>query len=344
MADCAVLLGLNEKELRAVAVAAGGAPFVGGQLAHWLYKQRVSSFAEMSNVPQRVRAWLSENHAIGRVNPLETLTSRDGTQKSLFLAGEGRSIESALIPDGSRRTLCVSSQVGCRMGCAFCATGQQQWGGHLPADAILNQVFYAMAEGELSNIVFMGMGEPLDNVEEVLRALEVLTASWGLAMSPRRITVSTVGVEKGLLSFIAQSACHLAVSLHSPFELERSELVPANRVLPISRLMGILRRGDWLGQRRLSFEYVVLRGVNDSERHMGALARLLRGVPCLVNLIAYHAHEDSMFLAPTGAQLEAMREQLNSLGVRATVRASRGEDIGAACGLLSRTQGAAERQ
>lgn len=339
MGDKTGILGLNAAELRALAQKIGAKPFVGGQLAHWLYQKRVYAFGEMGNVPLRVREALEMLYSTERARPIDQRSSKDGTQKLLFDAGRGRSVESALIPDDGRTTLCVSSQIGCQMGCTFCATGQQPFGGNLTSGGILNQVFYALEQADLSNIVFMGMGEPLNNMDGLMPALEVLTSSWGLAMSPRRITVSTVGVEKGLLRFIDESECHLAVSLHSPFDMERDELVPANRALPISRLMGIVKRGNWHGQRRLSFEYVVLAGINDSSRHMEALARLVRGLPCLVNLIAYHPHRDAPYSAPKRGTLETMRDLLASRGVRATIRASRGLDIEAACGMLSRTRG-----
>ena len=323
------LLGANLEELTQVAEAVGAPRYAGKQLAQWLYAKRAESFDAMTNLSKATRAGLEKNFEVGRSAPVAVRISRDGTKKYLFSIGEGRSVETAMIPDKDRVTLCVSTQVGCRMGCAFCAT----------AGEIVNQMLSVAESESLPNVVLMGMGEPLDNCDSVLAALRVVTEPWGLAWSPRRVTLSTVGLRSGLQRFLTESQCHLAISLHSPFDKERGELLPAARALPLSDLMQILRSYDWRGQRRLSFEYVVLQGVNDTQRHMQALARLLRGVPCLVNLIAYHPHAGASFRAPSRQAVEGLRDALNALGVRATVRASRGVDIEAACGLLSRNAG-----
>lgn len=334
------LLGLDLEALTEVAMAAGAPSYAGGQLAQWLYAKRAETFSAMSNLSKAVRASLEASCTVGRSAPAAVRESRDGTRKYLFLLGDGRSVETAMIPDRDRVTLCVSTQAGCRMGCRFCATGQQDFKGSLTAGEMVNQLLSVQESAAVTNLVLMGMGEPLDNLEAVLAALRVVTSPWGLAWSPRRVTLSTVGLRRGLQRFLEESQCHLAISLHSPYERERCELLPAAQAFPLDEMLRQLRRYDWRGQRRLSFEYVVLRGVNDSQRHMEALARLLRGVPCLVNLIAYHPHEGAPFEAPSRAAVEGLRDALNALGVRATVRASRGVDIEAACGLLSRNAGA----
>lgn len=333
------LLGLDVEALSGVASAVGAPRYAGRQLAQWIYAKRAVSFDAMSNLSKGVRAALAEAYAVGRSAPVAVRVSRDGTKKYLFSLGSGRSVETAMIPERDRATLCVSTQAGCRMGCRFCATGQQAFKGSLTAGEIVNQILSVEESGALSNIVLMGMGEPLDNVDAVFAALRVVTAPWGLAWSPRRVTLSTVGLRQGLRRFLDESECHLAISLHTPFEQERNALLPAARAFPLGDMVQLLRRYDWRGQRRLSFEYVVLRGVNDTRRHMEAVARLLRGLPCLVNLIAYHPHAGAPFEAPGRQAVEALRDVLNSLGVRATVRASRGADIEAACGLLSRNAG-----
>lgn len=343
-AEKAVLLGLDVEALGRVAVAAGAPRYAGGQLAQWLYAKRATTFEEMTNLSKAVRARLAEGYVVGRCAPVGVRTSADGTKKYLFPAGRSRSVETAMIPDRDRVTLCVSTQAGCRMGCRFCATGQQDFRGSLTVGEIVNQLLSVEESGELTNVVLMGMGEPLDNLDAVMGALRVLTEPWGLAWSPRRVTLSTVGLRAGLQCFLSESRCHLAISLHSPFDQERGELLPAARAWSVGEMVRLLRRYDWHGQRRLSFEYVVLAGVNDTQRHMEALARLVRGLPCLVNLIAYHAHPDSPFVSPSRAAVEGLRDALNALGVRATVRASRGLDIEAACGLLSRNAGVADAQ
>lgn len=333
------LLGKHLPELRDLVVVDGYPRFVAQQLCEWLYKQGVASFDAMTNLSKQTRAKLSEKYLIGRESYLLVQNSQDGTRKYLFPADAGRTVEAAMIPEVGRRTLCVSSQVGCRMGCQFCATGQQPWGGNLSAAQILNQILGVDERPELSNLVFMGMGEPLDNLDELLRALEVLTAPWGMAMSPRRITVSSIGVRRGLERFLRESECHLAISLHSPFDEERRTLLPATSGFPLRELFSLLRTTNWRGQRKLSFEYVVLAGVNDSPAHLEGLIKLLRGVPCLVNLISYHPHDGAMFERPKDTVLIKMRDKLNQAGILTTLRASRGMDIAAACGLLSKTQG-----
>lgn len=333
------LLGKTLPELKEWVAAEGYPRFAAQQLCEWLYKQAVASFDEMTNISKQVRAELKEKYLLGRENYQLVQTSRDGTRKYLFPVNDGRTVETAMIPDLDRRTLCVSSQVGCRMGCRFCATGQQPWGGNLSAAQILNQILSVDERAELSNIVFMGMGEPLDNLDELLRVLEVLTAPWGLAMSPRRITVSTIGIAQGLRRFLRESECHLAVSLHTPFDAERRTLLPGTSGFPLNELLAQLRTVNWRGQRKLSFEYVVLAGVNDSPAHIDGLIKLLRGVPCLVNLIGYHPHAGAMFERPKDAVLLKMRDKLTQAGILTTLRASRGMDIAAACGLLSKTKG-----
>lgn len=342
-----VLLGMNPEELTGVARALGLKDYAAKQLAHWLYVERVDSIDAMSNLSLVARAALAEAYELGREQPRQASISRDGTAKYLYsvqgpgLKGAGRTVETAVIPEGKRVTACLSSQVGCRMGCCFCATGAQPYGGNLTPAQILNQLF-SLPEGQnVTNIVFMGMGEPLDNYPHLTRAIECLCSDWGCAMSPRRITVSTVGASDNLLPFIRQSECHLAVSLHSPFDAQRQELVPASRGMLLRGLMDTIRQGHWYGQRKLSFEYVLIKGVNDSPDHQRATAQLLRGLPALVNIIPFHPHPfaPAALQPPSARSLNAFAEGLTALDVKCTIRLSRGEDISAACGLLSTTQG-----
>lgn len=331
------LLGKTLPELQDLVSRLGYPRYVARQLCEWLYKQYAITFEAMTNLSKKIRQEFSEGFVVGRELPLQVHTSCDGTRKYLFAAGLPRTIETAMIPDAQRRTLCVSCQVGCRMHCQFCATGLQPWGGNLTRGAILNQILSVEERAELSNLVFMGMGEPLDNIDNLLAVLEILTAEWGLAMSPRRITISTIGQRNGLERLLRESECHLAISLHTPFEEERNQLVPASKSLSLKALLDILRTINWRGQRKLSFEYVVLAGINDSPRHTEELIRILRPLPCLLNLIAYHPHEGAPFERPKDSTLARMRDRLNQAGVHTTIRASRGMDIDAACGLLSTT-------
>ncbi len=335
--DTLPLLGRSYAELQTLVTTVHYPRFTAKQLCEWLYQKQVTTFEAMTNLSKAIRADLGEKYILGRSEAIQVHTSQDGTRKYLFAANAGRTVETAMIPDADRRTLCVSSQVGCRMHCQFCATGLQPWGGNLSAAQILNQILSVDEHAELTNLVFMGMGEPLDNIDELLRVLNILTADWGFAMSPRRITVSTVGIRKGLERFLKESEAHLAISLHTPFEEERRELVPASGGLSLRELFSLLRTVNWRGQRKLSFEYVVLAGVNDSARHVEELVKLLRPIPCLVNLISYHPHDGAEFSRPKDTVLIRMRDRLNNAGVHTTIRASRGMDIDAACGLLSTT-------
>lgn len=329
------LLGKNIEDLREVAAEIGLPRFAAGQIAAWLYDKCVTGIDEMTNLSKAGRERLAEKYVVGRSEPVVCQTSVDGTKKYLFPAGEGHFVESVYIPDGDRATLCVSSQIGCKMACKFCMTGRQGFDGQLTAGEILNQIYSLPERDRLTNVVFMGQGEPFDNLDNVLRATEVLTAPYGMAWSPRRITVSTVGLRKGMERFLRESQCHLAVSLHNPFPAERAEIMPAERSYSLSEFIPQLGKEDWHGQRRLSFEYIVFEGLNDSKAHMRELVRLLAPLGCRVNLIRFHTIPDSPFRRASEPTMERMRDYLTLHGVTCTIRASRGEDIMAACGLLN---------
>ncbi|MDE6129996.1 MAG: radical SAM protein, partial [Muribaculaceae bacterium] len=243
--------------------------------------------------------------------------------------------EAVYIPDRERATLCVSSQAGCRMGCKFCMTGRGGFQGQLSTAQIINQILSVDNSESLTNIVFMGMGEPTDNLDAVLRAIDILTAPWGMAWSPKRITVSSVGNLPGLKKLIDLTKVHIAVSVHSPFSEERFQLMPVEKAWPMRQLFDMLRGYDFAHQRRLSVEYIVWGGLNDNLRHADGLARLIKGSSARVNLIRFHVIPDSRLKPAPMATMEAFRDRLNSLGVTATIRASRGEDIMAACGMLA---------
>ena len=329
------LFGKTRDELATVAQELSLPRFAAGQMADWLYKKRVGTIAEMTNLSKAARAALEERFVLGVTHPLRVETSRDGTRKYLFEAGEGGFIETAMIPFKERRTVCVSSQVGCRMGCQFCATGKQGIQGQLTAGEILNQIRSIEEANEVSNIVYMGMGEPLDNLEAVLKSIQILTAEWGFAMSPRRITLSSIGILPQLTQFLEESQAHLAISLHSPFPEERAQLVPMQKKYAIEQILSAIRQVDFSGQRRVSFEYILFHGINDSPRHAKALVRLLSGLPCRVNLIRFHAVPGVDLPSTDETAMQQFKDTLNAKGLLTTIRASRGEDIRAACGLLS---------
>lgn len=329
------LLGMTLEELQGVAADCGLPRFAGKQMADWLYNKRVDSVDAMTNISLRGRERLNERYTVGRRGPKERAVSADGTVKYLFDGRGGRDIEAVYIPDRERATLCVSSQAGCRMGCTFCMTGRQGFHGNLGAADIINQVLSVDGSEGLTNIVFMGMGEPLDNPDEVIRAIEVLTAPWGLAWSPKRITVSTIGKLDTLRRLLDTTKVHVAISVHSPYAAEREGLMPVEKAWPLRDVLALLRGYDWSGQRRLSVEYIMWDGVNDDLRHAQALARLLKGMHMRVNLIRFHAIPGSQLHTATDASMTAFRDRLNELGVTATIRTSRGEDIAAACGMLA---------
>ena len=331
------LLGKNPSQLKEIALAAGLPGFTGNQLAQWIYGKRVRTLGEMTNLSKTGRERLSGSYEVGVAQPLGAAVSSDGTKKYLFPVNGNpdNAVEAVMIPDGDRKTLCVSSQAGCKMGCKFCMTGRQGFHGNLSAADILSQFLAVDEAAELTNAVFMGMGEPLDNWEEVKKVIEVLTAPWGYGWSPKRITLSTIGVIPSLKRFLDECRCHLAVSLHDPFPEERLALMPAQKAFPLSDVIALLRQYDFSGQRRVSFEYIMFAGHNDTPRHADALLRLLHGLECRVNLIRFHRIPDFPYGTSSQQAMEAFRDRLARGGITATIRASRGEDILAACGLLA---------
>ena len=337
------LLGMTLAELKDVAKSLGMPAFTGGQMAQWLYVKHVKCIDEMTNLSKQNRERLKEAYEVGCMPPADSQHSVDGTVKYLLTVRcaddahgeEERFVETVFIPDGDRATLCVSCQVGCKMNCLFCQTGKQGWHGNLTAADILNQI-YAIPECEqLTNIVFMGQGEPMDNLDAVLRATEVLTADWGWAWSPKRITVSSVGVRGKLKRFLDESLCHVAISLHSPLHEQRAQLMPSEKAMSISEVVELLRGYDFAHQRRLSFEYIVFGGLNDSMAHAKAIVDLLRGLDCRINLIRFHQIPGVPLHGADEPTMLRFRDYLTAHGVFTTIRASRGQDIYAACGLLS---------
>ena len=379
-----ILLGKTLEELQAVAQEVGLPRFAGKQLAEWLYVRRATSFDEMTNISLKGREALKANYTIGRHAPVAEAISKDGTKKYLFrisnseavqqrsgltsngvpeksadfggASSEAVYIESVYIPDDDRATICVSTQAGCKMGCKFCMTGTLGFHGHLSAADILNQIFSIPDADKLTNIVYMGEGEPMDNLDNVLRSLNAMTSAWGCAWSPKRITVSSVGLlsspnrliaSSPLQRFIEESDCHLAISLHNPFSTERQEIMPIEKVNHLSDVIALLKQYDWTHQRRVSFEYICWGGVNDTPKHANELLRLLKGIDCRINLIRFHASpianrqspiaNSQSSIANRGSdeqQMEWLRDYLTAHGITTTIRRSRGEDILAACGML----------
>ena len=329
------LMGQTLAELKEVALQLGMPAFTGGQMAKWLYGKGVRDIDEMTNISKGNREKLKMQYVVGAMPPIDCQRSKDGTVKYLFPTESGKFVETVYIPDGDRATLCVSSQVGCKMNCLFCQTGKQGFEGNLTAADILNQIYALPERDKLTNVVFMGQGEPMDNLDNVLKVTRVLTSDYGFAWSPKRITVSSVGVKNKLKRFLDESDCHVAISMHSPIPEQRAMLMPAEKGMSIKDVVALMHQYDFTRQRRLSFEYIVFAGVNDSMVHAREIVKLVDGLECRVNLIRFHQIPDVDLRGVADEKMEAFRDYLTKHGVFTTIRASRGQDIWAACGLLS---------
>ena len=329
------LIGLTSQQLKEVAEEMGLPKFTASQIAKWLYQAGATSIDEMTNISKAGRASLSERYCVGTMPPIDCQRSVDGTIKYLFPTENGKFVETVYIPDNERATLCVSSQVGCKMNCLFCQTGKQGFEGNLTAADILNQICALPERDKLTNIVFMGQGEPMDNLDNVLKATNILTADYGFQWSPKRITVSSVGIKNKLKRFLDESECHIAISMHSPLPEQRQKIMPAERQMSITDIVTLLKQYDFTHQRRASFEYIMFNGVNDSMMHAREIVRLTSGLECRVNLIRFHTIPDVDLPGSDMKRMESFRDYLTAHGVFTTIRASRGQDIFAACGLLS---------
>ncbi len=329
------LFGKTPNELINIVLSLGLPAFTATQIADWMYKKHVSTFSDMKNISKKVREKLEDNFILQLKAPISFQTSVDGTKKYLFSTQTDKFIESAYIPDKERATLCISTQVGCKMGCLFCMTGKQGFQANLSTAEILNQIQSIPEFNKITNIVYMGMGEPLDNVDAVLESIEIMTSNKGYGWSPKRITVSTIGIIPAMIRFLQESQAHLAVSLHSPFDQERKEIMPIQNVYPITEVINEIKNWDLGRQRRVSFEYILFKGFNDSVRHANELIKLLRGIDCRINLIRFHPIPNTPLIGTHELEIISFQNLLKSKGLTVTIRASRGQDIFAACGMLS---------
>lgn len=329
------LAGMTLDMLKEAVKEAGMPAFTAKQIADWVYKKRARSIDEMSNISLKNRERLNELFEVGYSSPADEARSADGTVKYLYKVNDGHFVEAVFIPDGERATLCVSSQVGCKMNCLFCMTGKQKYTANLTANEIINQIFALPEFERLTNIVFMGMGEPCDNLDNLLQAIEILTAGYGLAWSPHRLTVSSVGLRKGLKRLLDSGDYHIAISLHHPMPEKRAEIMPAEKGFSITEMIELLREYDFSRQRRLTFEYIVFKGINETQFHARKLLKLLSGIDCRINLIRYHAIPGVPLEGVDEKGMVELRDYLTKNGLFTTIRASRGEDIFAACGMLS---------
>jgi len=337
---------LSFKEFEAHLVELAEPSYRAQQIWRWLFQKRIASFSEMTNLSNALRERLTEDFTISRLPILRQADSIDGTVKFLFGLSDGQSIESVLIPEKKRLTLCISTQAGCGFGCAFCATAIMGFKRNLKASEMLDQILEAsrtLGERErITHVVLMGMGEPLANYVQTVRALEVMTdTTWGIGISPRRITLSTVGLVPQIQRLMEETRVNLAVSLHAATDELRSRLMPVNRKYSLKELMECCRSLPIPRRKRITFEYVLLSGVNDGKQDARQLSELLRGVRCKVNVIPFNPHSGSEFQRPTAAQVGVFERVLHDHGVQINVRRPRGDDIQAACGQL---QGEALRQ
>ncbi|MGD9367325.1 MAG: 23S rRNA (adenine(2503)-C(2))-methyltransferase RlmN [Desulfobacteraceae bacterium] len=322
-------------------------PFRADQILKWLYLRLAHSFDQMTDLSQDFRMLLDRSFIIARMPIAQTLTARDGTRKYLFQLEDGNTVESVLIPEKGHYTLCVSSQVGCAQGCRFCLTGEGGLVRNLTSAEIVGQIWEIRKKmpqpGQLTNLVFMGMGEPLANYRQLVRALEVLTNSqWGMKFAHRRITVSTAGIVPRIIDLGRDTQVNLAISLNAPDDASRTRLMPINRKYPIAELLDVCRLHSPPRGRKITFEYILFKDVNDSLGHAKKLAKLLAGVKAKINLIPFNPFPGSEFKRPSQDRIDAFQAVLVNKHYTAIVRYSKGLDIMAACGQL-RANGAAQK-
>ena len=304
-------------------------------IANAIYKRKAVEFSQIKGISKKLKNWLSDNTLSGIYNPKASEISADGTVKYLFQNYEGQKFETVYIPDGKRNTVCVSTQSGCRMGCHFCATGIYGFFGDLSAGDIVNQILGLPVSEKITHIVFMGMGEPMDNISNVLKACEIITAEWGMALSPRNVTVSTVGITPAIELYLEKSRCNLTLSLFSPFPDERRRMVPAEKKYPVSEIIKTLKNYPLLKRRRLTAAYVMINNVNDTDKHLEGLKTLLLNSGIRVNLLPYHQLRSDHNISSSIVRMQYFRHNLVISGISASIRKSRGVDISAACGLLA---------
>lgn len=332
------ILGKTYKEVLALALDQAGTEEHALEVLKSIYKRGIFSFDEIFQIPIKAREKFKKEFKIVTSTPVCKTNASDGTIKYLVENGDGQQFETVFMPSSKRNTLCISTQSGCRMGCKFCLTGKIEFKGSLSAGDILNQYLSIPERKVVNRIVIMGMGEPFDNFEEVKKAVTILTANWGAAFGASNITISSVGLHEPLAEFLKNPFCNLAISLNNPFSKERQSLMPIEASNPIIKTVELIKASPLPKPLRISFEYVALSSENISVRHALAIASLLNGVNCHLNIIRWNSHKNSAFKSPSETELKAFIDCLNINGVRTTIRNSRGQDIGAACGQMVGTK------
>ncbi|MDF1560874.1 MAG: 23S rRNA (adenine(2503)-C(2))-methyltransferase RlmN [Bacteroidales bacterium] len=333
MEERKVICGLDPEMLSLNLSSAGAEERYSRRLLYWVYRRGIRSFSEPDDIPVSVKSALEERFLTGVNPPISSVRSADGSVKYLFETAAGLPHETVWLPEGKRMTVCVSVQSGCRMGCSFCATGRSGWSGNLMAGEIVNQV--VGLPNPFTHIVLMGMGEPGDNIDEVIRACRIFTAEWGLAAGRSKVTVSTVGVTPSVIRLLNETEVNITLSLHSPFPDEREEVIPAERQWPFTETLKLMKEYDNVRRRRFTVAYVMIKGNNDTGRHLEELRRLLHGTGIRVNLLPYHSLPGDPEESADEETMMQFRHLLVTSGVGASVRRSRGADIAAACGMLA---------
>jgi 23S rRNA (adenine2503-C2)-methyltransferase len=304
-------------------------------ISNSIYKKGISDISQIAKIPYRLKEELFNIAIMGTYLPLASEVSSDKSVKYLFRSEDGKEFETVYIPDNKRNTVCVSTQSGCRMGCSFCFTGKYGFRGNLTAGEIVNQILAIPPASKVTHVVFMGMGEPMDNLENVLKACSIITAEWGLAISSRNITVSTVGIMPGVEQFLQRSDCNLTLSLFSPFSEERREIIPVENQFPVQDIIEMMKNFPLKKKRRLSLAYVMVKNLNDTDSHLEGLKSILKGSKIRVNLLSYHPGNNDKNCSSPAERMQFFKHNLIISGISASIRKSRGADISAACGLLA---------
>ena len=330
-----ILCGMTPDEIYGFISAGGYDQSHAVAIAKGFYRKRIRDIHALPGIQKKLKILIDDDFIPGVFDPEALQASVDGSVKYLFRTNDGKAFETVFLPDKKRNTVCVSTQSGCRMGCPFCITARYGFHGNLSAGEIVNQIIGIPPAARIDHVVFMGMGEPMDNLEEVLKACTILTSDWGLAISPRDVTVSTVGITPSIRSFLDRSECNLTVSLYSPFEEERIKDVPAEKKYPVNEIIGILKNYPLKKKRRVSMAYMMIDGVNDSDRHLEGLKQLFSGSSIRINLLPYHPGYDDTRITSSEEKMQYFRHDLVISGVSASIRRSRGSDISASCGLLA---------
>lgn len=329
------LCGLTADEIYDLIGSSGYTRIQAVSVSNSIYKKHISDISDFTKIPVQLKEMLLKVTHTGINLPLASVVSEDKSVKYLFNTEDGKKFETVYIPDKKRNTVCVSTQLGCRMGCSFCVTARYGYRGNLTAGEIVNQIIAIPQSENVTHVVFMGMGEPMDNLENVLKACKIITAEWGLAISARNVTVSTVGLMPAVEQFLQNSDCNLTLSLYSPFPLERKKMVPAEYIYPVHTIINMIKNFPLKKKRRLSIAYVMIKDLNDSDYHLEELKSILKGSAIRVNLLSYHTVPGEQKSSSSIERMQVFKHKLIISGVSASIRKSRGTDISAACGLLA---------